>query len=298
MTSLNTTAPTVNCSGIAAAYEPKAPVLRGIDARFEAGRFTAVIGPNGSGKSTLLSCVARQLPFTGRVDLDGTDVQRMPRRAFAQQVAFLPQSPFAPEGVSVRGLVERGRTPYRHAFTPLSRTDHRAVDDSIDRLSLGSLAQCTLTDLSGGQRQRAWLALVLAQDTPVLLLDEPTAFLDLAHQADLLALCRSLATEGRTVIAVLHDLNLAAAFADDLLVIEQGRVSAFGAPHKVLTAEMLAKVYGLKAEIIPDPHTGAPVVLPRNHIGESTKHSKPTRHKPPPAPPQIGQPTTTMEEHK
>lgn len=275
MSILQATAPTLSCAGISAAYDPQVPVLHDIDACFEPGRFTAVIGPNGSGKSTLLSCLARQLSYEGRIALDGADVRRMSRRAYAQQVAFLPQSPFAPEGVSVRGLIERGRTPHRRPFAPLSRSDHAAVDAAIERLSLTNLAERSLTDLSGGQRQRAWLALVLAQDAPVLLLDEPTAFLDLAHQADLLCLGRSLAAEGRTVVAVLHDLNLAAAFADDLLVIEHGQTSAFGSPHEVLTAELLADAYGLSAEVIADPRTGAPVVLPRTGAaGHSTSSAQ------------------------
>lgn len=256
-------APSLSCASLSAAYDSARPVLAEVTVKFLPGQFTAVIGANGSGKSTLLSCLARQLPHAGAVALDGTDVSTMPRRTFARKVGFLPQSPSAPNGVSVRGLVERGRTPHRRTFAPLGRADHRAIDAALERLALGALASRPLAELSGGQRQRAWIALVLAQDTPVLLLDEPTAFLDLAHQAALLDLARALAAEGRTIVAVLHDLNLAAAFADVVVALAEGRVRAHGTPCEVVNAEMLDAVFDLRADVIPDPVTGAPVILPR-----------------------------------
>lgn len=256
-------APSVTCTGVGAAYDRSAPVLSGVSATFAAGRFTAVIGPNGSGKSTLLSCLARQLPYLGTITVGGDDVAGLARRRLARRIAFLPQSPSAPEGVSVRGLVERGRQPHRRAFAPLGPADRVAIDHALERLSLTALAERPLAEISGGQRQRAWIALVLAQDTPVLLLDEPTSFLDLAHQAALLEIARELAIEGRTVVAVLHDLNLATAFADDLLVLDAGRVATHGRPAEVVTCELLAEVFDLHADVVPDPVSGVPVVLPR-----------------------------------
>ncbi|WP_240916182.1 ABC transporter ATP-binding protein [Sanguibacter sp. HDW7] len=259
-------APRLACTGIDATYDGRTPVLHDVAVTFAPGRLTAIVGPNGSGKSTLLACLAHQLHHDGSVTLDGTDVARVPRRRLARRLAFLPQSPTAPEGVSVRGLTERGRTPHRRAFAPLGASDHAAVGSALARLDLEPLAERRLTELSGGQRQRAWIALVLAQDAPTLLLDEPTAFLDLAQQASLLDLARTLAHEGRTVLAVLHDLNLAAAFADELVVLDRGRVHAQGAPADVLTRELLAEVFGLRADLLPDPMTGAPVILPRPSV--------------------------------
>ncbi|MGO2660144.1 ABC transporter ATP-binding protein [Mycetocola reblochoni] len=254
---------TIACRSLSASYDGETAALAEVTLELPRGRFTAVIGPNGSGKSTLLSCLARQMPHTGSVLLDGAEAGTIPRKAFARRVAFLPQSPTAPDGVIVRGLVERGRGPHRSPFAPLRAADHAAVDAALSRLGLDELADRPLSSLSGGQRQRAWIALVLAQDAPVLLLDEPTAFLDLAHQAALLELARSLAGEGRTIVAVLHDLNLATAFADEIVVLGGGGVRAQGAPAEVVTPALLGEVFALHSDVIDDPVTGAPVILPR-----------------------------------
>jgi iron complex transport system ATP-binding protein len=225
---------------------------------------TAIIGPNGCGKSTLLRALGRLLkPYGGQVLLNGADIAKVPTREVARRLAVLPQAPQAPEGLTVADLVARGRHPHQAWYRQWSSSDEGAVADALAKTGLLELADRPLDELSGGQRQRAWISMALAQDTDLLLLDEPTTFLDLAHQIEVLELIRSLhADHGRTVVMVLHDLNLAARYAGHLVAMRDGRVAACGTPAEVLTVELLAEVFGLDAKIITDPVSGGPLVVP------------------------------------
>lgn len=239
------------------------PVVSGVSLDIPDGGLTVIVGPNGCGKSTLLKSFARVLkPRTGRLRLHGTEVRALRGKEFARRVALLPQSPLAPEGITVRGLVARGRHPHHSLLRQWSPDDDRAIALALERAGMTELAEVQAGDLSGGQRQRAWIAMVLAQDTELILLDEPTTFLDIAHQYDLLELCAELNREGRTIVAVLHDLNQAARFATHLVVMDGGRVVAEGPPRRVLTAELVSEVFQLAADIVPDPRTRTPMVIP------------------------------------
>lgn len=254
----------LSCSSLSYNYAPNVPCLKDISVTLPANSFTAIVGPNGSGKSTFLLCLARQLRFQGEVEINGVDAKRLSRKEFARQLAFLPQNPIAPEGITVRGLVERGRTPHRRGWASLSTRDEEIIERNIQELSLSTLEKKGIYDISGGQRQRAWLAMVLAQDTSFLLLDEPTAFLDLAHQTLLLNILQDHARAGGTVVAVLHDINLATAFADEMVVMNHGTVVAQGKPSEVISIPLLEEVFSLAADIIHDPLNQAPVILPRS----------------------------------
>lgn len=249
--------------GLAAGY-PGRRVIDGLDLEFAPGRITMVIGANACGKSTLLSTLARVLPpQEGQVELDDADIAGLSRRTFARSVGLLPQHPSAPDGLTVAELVSRGRHPHRGVFQRWSATDTARVDDAMARTGVSALAERPVGDLSGGQRQRVWIAMALAQEPRVLLLDEPTTFLDLSHQIEVLDLLRELnRSDGTTIVAVLHELNLAARYADDLIVMCDGRVVAHGAPSDVLTAEVVAAAFDLEALVIPDPLTHTPLVIP------------------------------------
>ncbi|MGI5168587.1 ABC transporter ATP-binding protein [Spirillospora sp. CA-253888] len=225
---------------------------------------TAIIGPNGCGKSTLLRGLGRLLrPRGGQVVLDGDDIARLPTKEVARRMAVLPQAPQAPEGLTVADLVARGRHPHQAWYRQWSAGDEAAVDAALARTDMLEHADRPLEELSGGQRQRVWISMALAQDTGLLLLDEPTTYLDLAHQVEVLELVRRLhEDDGRTVVMVLHDLNLAARYARRLVAMRDGRIVAQGAPAEVLTEDLLAEVFGLPARVIEDPVTGAPLVIP------------------------------------
>jgi iron complex transport system ATP-binding protein len=239
-------------------------VIRDMTLALPAGRITAILGPNGCGKSTLLRALARLIqPIGGRVTLGGKDIHAEDTRALARRMAILPQSPLAPDGILVEDLVKRGRTPWRGFLSPWTEADAGACAAALSAVAIEDLACRPLNELSGGQRQRAWLALVLAQDTPLLLLDEPTTWLDLPHQIEVLSLLRRRNREtGTTVISVLHDLNLAARFSDHLVLLGLDGVVAQGAPADVMTADNLARAFALSARIMPDPVTGSPMVIP------------------------------------
>ncbi|WP_246430730.1 ABC transporter ATP-binding protein [Streptomyces rectiverticillatus] len=244
-------------------------VVDGVDLAVPGGAVTAVVGPNACGKSTLLRGLARLLaPTAGTVTLDGADIHRMPARALARRLGLLPQQAVAPEGVTVEGLVRLGRYPHQRMLTPWSKADQAAVEEALARTGTDALRDRPVDQLSGGQRQRAWIALALAQDTPLLLLDEPTTFLDLRHQLDVLDLVEELNTEaGRTVVMVLHDLGQAARYADHLVVMCDGRPAAAGPPADVLTAELVEEVFQVECRVVPDPETGTPLVVPRSRSG-------------------------------
>ncbi|SBV25942.1 iron complex transport system ATP-binding protein [Micromonospora krabiensis] len=226
--------------------------------------FTVVIGPNACGKSTLLRALSRMLrPSAGAVLLDGQDIHRRPARQVARTLGLLPQSSIAPDGITVAELVARGRYPHQGLLRQWSREDERVVDQSMAATGVADLADRPVDELSGGQRQRVWIAMALAQQTPLLLLDEPTTYLDIAHQIEILDLCARLHEEqGRTLVAVLHDLNHAARYATHLIAMRDGRVVAAGAPAEVVTADLVAEVFGLPCRVIDDPETGTPLVVP------------------------------------
>ncbi|MGS1130937.1 ABC transporter ATP-binding protein [Micrococcus luteus] len=260
----------IRLRGLTLGYGPVSapPIVEDLDLDVPAGRVTAIIGANGCGKSTLLRGLTRQLaPRAGSIEVLGRDAARVSARDYARTVALLPQHPVAPEGMTVAQLVARGRHPHRGLLGGRAAGDDAAIASALERTDLVELAEREADTLSGGQRQRAWLALVLAQQTPVVLLDEPTSYLDLSHQVEVLDLVRALPDprgEGRaTVVAVLHELNLAARSADHTVAMAAGRVVAQGTPGEVIVPEVLAEVFGLDADVVADPLLGHPVVLPR-----------------------------------
>jgi iron complex transport system ATP-binding protein len=239
-------------------------VVDGLDIDVLDGTVTAVIGPNGCGKSTLLRALARLLPAKrGHVLLDGRRIDRMPTREVAKVLGVLPQSPIAPEGLTVADLVARGRHPHQAWYRQWSSDDESAVEEALGWTGMADFAERTVDALSGGQRQRVWISMALAQGTDVLLLDEPTTFLDLAHQVDVLDLVERLHSErGRTVVMVLHDLNLAARYAGRLVAMKDGAIVESGTPDEVLTERMLRDVFDLEAHVVTDPVAGTPLVVP------------------------------------
>lgn len=230
-----------------------------------AGSFTAIIGPNACGKSTLLRAMAGLLAATsGQMVLDGKAISTLSPREIAQRLGLLPQTAVAPEGITVAELVARGRYVHQRLLRQWSAEDRAAVEDALRLTNVTELAERRVEHLSGGQRQRVWIAMVLAQQTPLILLDEPTTYLDIAHQIDVLNLLHELNTAGRTVVAVLHDLNHAARYASHIIAMKAGEVIASGAPAKVITAQNVAEVFGLQTDVIPDPVTGNPMVVPHD----------------------------------
>jgi iron complex transport system ATP-binding protein len=245
------------------AYDDR-PIVDDLTVTIPDGRITVIVGANACGKSTLLRGLARLLkPRAGCVLLDGADIRRRPTREVATRLGRLPQQPVAPEGITVGDLVARGRHPHQRWLRQFSGDDEAAVGAALAATGTTDLAQRSVDELSGGQRQRVWIALALAQGTPLMLFDEPTTFLDLAHQVDVLDLLARLnETEGRTIVAVLHDLNLACRYAHHLVAMRDGGIVAEGAPGDVITPELVRAVFDLDAHVIPDPLTGTPLVLP------------------------------------
>lgn len=245
-------------------------VCKELDIAIPTGGFTAIIGPNGCGKSTLLRALSRLLaPSRGQVLLDGKDVQNTPARDVAKRLGLLPQSAIAPAGITVSDLVSRGRYPHQTLLRQWSRADAEAVEKAMQATAINDLAERSVDELSGGQRQRVWVAMALAQDTPLLLLDEPTTFLDITHQIDLMDLFQDLnRNSGRTLVAVLHDLNQACRYATHLIAMREGRIIAEGAPSEIVTAELVEKAFDLSALIIEDPVSGTPLVIPRQRAGK------------------------------
>ncbi len=239
-------------------------VFEGLDLSLRGGVVTTIVGANGSGKSTLLRSLSRLLvPDRGAVLLDGQDLHRLPTRAVAQKLAILPQGPSAPEGLTVEELAWFGRHPHQGMFASRSAEDRRLVEWALDQTGMRVFASRPLESLSGGQRQRAWIAMSLAQGTDVLLLDEPTTYLDLSHQLEVLHLVRRLnEQEGKTIVMVLHDLNQAARYSGEIVAVQGGRVYAQGDPRDVVTKELLRDVFGLEAHLLSDPDTGTPHVIP------------------------------------
>ena len=246
----------------------KKTICEHLDLEVPESRFTAIIGPNACGKSTLLRALSRLLkPGRGEVLLDGRDIHARPAREVARRLGLLPQSSIAPDGITAAELVARGRFPHQKLIRQWSAADEDAVVAAMAATGVTEFSGELVDTLSGGQRQRVWVAMVLAQQTPIVLLDEPTTFLDIAHQIELLELCVRLNREqNTTMVAVLHDLNQAARYADHLVVMKAGAIVAQGDPREVMTAELVEEVFGLGCRIIDDPETHTPLVIPRSSV--------------------------------
>ncbi len=250
--------------GLCAGYGGE-DVLKDIAFAASPSQLTILVGPNGCGKSTLLKVMARVLqPSRGEVLLDGNSVHALPTRQVARTLALLPQGPVAPEGLTVRELVAQGRYPHQSLIRQWTAEDARVVSDAMADTGIAVFADRPVASLSGGQRQRCWIAMVLAQETDLILLDEPTTFLDLKVQIDIMTLLRRVACEReRTLVVVLHELNVAAAFADKIVMMREGRIHAAGAPEDVMMPAVLHDVFGLEVQVLHDPETGRPVCVPR-----------------------------------
>lgn len=240
-------------------------IVDGIDLEIPAGRISVIVGANACGKSTLLKTISRLLPAqSGAVLLDGRSIDTIPTKELARTLGLLPQQPISPEGIAVADLVGRGRHPHQKLFRSWTPDDDRAVAEALAATGVLDLADRAVDELSGGQRQRVWIAMALAQQTDILLLDEPTTFLDVSHQIEVLDLLADLnAAHGTTIVMVLHDINLAARYADHLFALRQGRLIASGVPSDVVTADLVRDVFDLDALVITDPVSGTPLVLPR-----------------------------------
>ncbi len=249
-------------SAMTLAYDRRV-VAADLDVRIPDGSFTVIVGPNACGKSTLLRALSGLLtPRAGAVVLDGQAISSYRSKEVARRLGLLPQSAVAPEGISVADLVARGRYPHQKLLRQWTPEDEEQVARAMEATGVADLADRAVDELSGGQRQRVWMAMALAQQTGILLLDEPTTYLDIAHQIDLLDLCADLNDQGRTLVAVLHDLNHATRYATHLIAMKDGAVVAEGDPAEIITAALVESVYGMKCEVITDPQTGTPLVVP------------------------------------
>ncbi|GAA1632100.1 ABC transporter ATP-binding protein [Catellatospora bangladeshensis] len=253
----------LRAEGLTLGYDAQ-PIVRDLDVTVLDGKVTAIVGANACGKSTLLRGLARLLrPRAGTVVLDGRAMAELSTLEVAKVLGLLPQAPVAPDGITVADLVSRGRYPHQGWFRTWTDRDHDAVARALDATDTADLVDRPLRQLSGGQRQRVWVAMALAQDTDLLLLDEPTTFLDINHQVELLRLLRKLNGEsGKTIVAVLHDINLASRYCDHIIAMAGGAIVAEGSPAEVITAELIAKVFGLECVVLTDPVAGTPIIVP------------------------------------
>ncbi|MDP1510322.1 ABC transporter ATP-binding protein [Paenibacillus sp. CMAA1739] len=253
------------------AYEDRL-IVEDLNVEIPQGKITALVGANGSGKSTILKTMARIMnPKGGSVLLDGKSIHKQSTREVAKQLAILPQNPTAPEGLTVTELVSYGRFPYQKGFGSMKAEDRKMVEWAIQVTGMSEFHDRPIDQLSGGQRQRAWIAMALAQDTDILFLDEPTTFLDMAHQLEVLHLLEYLNTSAeRTIVMVVHDLNHAARYAQHMIAIKKGKAKAVGAPTEVMTPDVLREVFGIEADIVTDPRTGVPLCLPYALAGQPT----------------------------
>ncbi|WP_041527688.1 ABC transporter ATP-binding protein [Paracoccus aminophilus] len=253
----------LSAQGLSAGYGQR-PIIEALDLSLPPGQITAIVGANACGKSTLLRALSRLLPpLAGAALLDGRSIYKTPAKELARKLGLLPQTPVAPEGITVADLVSRGRHPHQGLLARWSQRDDEAVAEALRVTQTLELAERAVDELSGGQRQRVWIAMALAQETDLLLLDEPTTFLDINHQVEVLDLLVDLnRARGTTIVMVLHDLNLAARYADHLIALRAGRLHVAGPPEIVLTEDNMRAVFGLEARIITDPTSGRPMMLP------------------------------------
>ncbi|MCS4535686.1 ABC transporter ATP-binding protein [Corynebacterium sp. HS2168-gen11] len=240
-----------------------APIIRELDLEIPAGEFTIIVGPNACGKSTLLRALARVLPAKGTITIAGKQLAEFRNKELAQVMGLLPQSPLAPDGIRVYDLIARGRYPHQDIFGRWQEKDHQAVAAAMEKTRVTDLADKRLDELSGGQRQRVWLAMILAQETQIVLFDEPTTYLDITHQVEVLNVARELQQAGVTVVMVLHELTLAFRYATYLVVMAQGAIAARGSVNEIVTESLLREVYNLDCRLLEDPETGRPIVIPR-----------------------------------
>ncbi len=255
--------PALEARELVVAYDGKA-VVHGVDLTIRQGSFTVILGPNASGKSTILRALARVLKLeSGQALFDGRELSTYGSKELATRMGLLPQDAVAPDGMRVADLVSRGRYPHHTTLQRWTLADDKATRDALAATNTAALAERFVDQLSGGQRQRVWVALLLAQQTGVMLLDEPTTFLDIAHQYELLDLLKTLNDEGKTIVAVLHDINQAARYASDIILMSEGHIAATGAPSDLITAEQVIAAFGLDVIVFPDPVTGTPMVVRR-----------------------------------
>ena len=261
---------TLRAQGLSLGYGDRS-VLRDLDLEIPTGKVTIIVGPNACGKSTFLRGLARLLPpLSGAVLLDGKSIHSTPSREVAVRLGILPQGPVAPDGITVTDLVSRGRHPHQGWFRRWSPQDEAAVGAALSATDTVDLAARSVDELSGGQRQRVWIAMALAQRTGILLLDEPTTYLDVSHQVEVLDLLTDLnEAEGATVVMVLHELNLACRYADHLIVMRDGAIVAAGVPGEILTEQVVEDVFGMRCRVVPDPVSATPMIVPigRHHVG-------------------------------
>ncbi|MFI5895169.1 ABC transporter ATP-binding protein [Actinoplanes sp. NPDC051513] len=271
---MSTNDPRLEAETLTLAYD-KRVIVEDLDVKITDGSFTVIVGPNACGKSTLLKSLGRVLkPRSGAVLLDGQAIASYPSKQVAKQLGMLPQSPVVPGGIVVEELVARGRFAHQKLLRQWSPEDEAAVTGAMRQTEVTDLADRFVDELSGGQRQRVWLAMALAQQTPILLLDEPTTFLDLSHQFEVLDLCAELHEQGHTIVAVLHDLNHACRYATELIVMKAGAVVAQGAPSEVMTAELVERVFAMPCQVMDDPETGTPMVVPASRERRRAGSSK------------------------
>lgn len=254
---------------VVAGYHKKI-IVNGIDIEIPSNKISVIIGANACGKSTLLKTMARLIkPISGEVALDNKEINSLPSKHLARILGLLPQSPVVPEGITVSDLVARGRFPYQTLLKGLSKEDYAAVEEALDIMGISELANRSVDELSGGQRQRVWIAMALAQQTDILLLDEPTTYLDITYQIEILDLLTDLNRKrGTTIVMVLHDINLSARYADYIFAVREGKLIAQGEPSKIISEDLINKVFGLDCSVIMDPVSGSPLIIPkgRHHI--------------------------------
>ena len=270
----------LKANNVTSGYD-KRIIVNGVDITSPKSKISVIIGANACGKSTLLKTLSRLIqPMSGEVLLDGKKITEIPPKELAKVLGLLPQSPIVPEGITVADLVGRGRFPYQSFFKGLGKKDYEAVEEALEIMGITELANRSVDELSGGQRQRVWIAMALAQQTDILLLDEPTTFLDIAYQVEILDLLTDLNRRlGTTIVMVLHDINLSARYADHIFAVQKGNLIAQGAPSDIITEELIKQVFDLECTVISDPVSGTPFIVPRgrHHVEKRGKSERELR---------------------